>query len=441
MFKTHFFVKNINIYDTIILEDGDIVNYSCLPADNYVVINKTILNNEDRNTLMTLYQPIIGSIAINLYFTLWSNLDRNNIISTSYNHHYLMSNMRLKLEDIIEAREKLEAIGLICTYFKKGDINEYIYELYSPLEPSEFLNNPILSVTLYNHVGSKEYKKIKEMYKQLELNTKDYKNITLKFTDIFESINTDFIEENDIKKRNLVDIDVDIDLDLNGIFSLIPDEVLNKNSITNELKELIYKLAFIYNYKEEELSKIIRNSIGLKKIVNVDLLKENARKYYTFENKGKLPSIIYKNQPEYLRSPLSNVSSKNKMIYQYETLSPYEFLCMKNDTNKLSKQEVSLLELLLVTYDLKPGVVNVLIDYVLRINDNKLIKNFISTIASQWKKNKIMTVKDAMEQAKLDYKVKKKTVKKEPEWLDKEIKSEKATKEEIEEIERLMNQV
>ena len=417
------------------------MKYSVLPADSYIVINKTILNDQDRNILFQLYQPIIGSIAINLYFTLWSNLDRNNIISTSYTHHYLMSNMRLKLEDIIEAREKLEAIGLLCSYFKKGSINEYIYELYSPLSAYDFLNNPILSITLYNHVGEKEYNKIVELYKQIKFDLSKYENITLKFSDVFESINTDFIEQDDIKKKNSIDIDVNTNIDLNNILSLIPDEILNKN-ISNETKELIYKLYFIYNFNDEEMSRIIRNSIGLKQIINNDLLKENAKKYYSFENKGKLPSIIYKNQPEYLRSKISNVSLKSKLIYQYETLSPYEFLCMKNDNDKISKAETTILEMLLIDYNLKPGVVNVLIDYVLKINNNKLIKNFISTIASQWKKNKIETVTAAMEQATFDYKNKKiKTKEQIPNWVGKQNKSEQATKEEIEELEQLMKEM
>ncbi len=38
------------------------------PADTYIVINKTILNNEDRIILLKLYEPVIGAVAINLYF-------------------------------------------------------------------------------------------------------------------------------------------------------------------------------------------------------------------------------------------------------------------------------------------------------------------------------------------------------------------------------------
>ena len=116
-----------------------------LPADTYIVVNKTILNDQDRKLLSMLYQPIIGSVATNLYFSLWSNLDRNEIISTEYTHHYLMANMQLNLDEIIEARERLEGIGLLKVFFQEGNINRYIYELYSPVSSYEFFNNPILN--------------------------------------------------------------------------------------------------------------------------------------------------------------------------------------------------------------------------------------------------------------------------------------------------------
>ena len=44
--------------------------YNILPADTYVVINKSIINNEDRKILNMLYQPIIGPLPVMVYFSL-----------------------------------------------------------------------------------------------------------------------------------------------------------------------------------------------------------------------------------------------------------------------------------------------------------------------------------------------------------------------------------
>ena len=419
-----------------------------LPADTFVVVNKTVLNDQDRKILTMLYQPIIGSNSISLFFTLWSYLDKIELMSIECTHHHLMMSMRNRLEEIIEAREKLEAIGLIRTYIKKDNINNYIYELYSPLNPYEFLNNPILSVSLYNNVGKVEYEKLKEYFKIPRFNLRDYEDISCNFSDVFEVSNISSFENmtNDLKRVNINKLSLVSKIDLENVISLIPDEMLNIRSITRDTKDLIYKLSFIYNLDDEQMSELIRNSLSDKKTIDKNLLRENSRKFYQFENSGKLPSIIYRNQPEYLRKPVGDTSNRAKMIYQFETTSPYDFLVSKHSGSTPTKNEYKILEYLLIDMNLKPGVVNVLIDYVLKINNNKLVKNFIELIAEQWSRSKIETVEDAMNFAEKEYKktkgVKQPTrkVEKKPEWFNKEIEKEAASSSEIDEINKILSE-
>lgn len=423
-------------------------NVPILPADTYIVKNNTILNNENRNVLIKLYQPIIGSIAINLYLTLWSDLDSLNIISEENTHHNLMVKTRIKLEDLIIAREKLEGVGLVKTYLKEGNINNYIYELYSPLDPKTFLENPLLSVTLQNSVGKKEYKKIIKFFEIPRINLKEYTDITSSFSDTFTVDTSAIVSDNitNIRAINEVDITLASKIDLNSVLSLIPEEYLNIKTITKETKSLIYKLAFIYNLNEEELGELIRNSVNEKRMIDKDTLRKNCNNYYTFEHSDKMPSLVYKNQPEYLRKKDSDASKKSKMIYIFETTSPYDFLEGRNKGVKPSKTDLSLLETLLIDYELTPGVVNVLIDYVLKINDNKLTKNFCLAIANQWKRSNIKTVEEAMQICIKENKNKKqskpkKTIQKEekPEWYDKKIEEDTATEEDIKKLEAIMN--
>lgn len=409
-----------------------------LPADTYIVKNATILNNESRLVLIKLYQPIIGSVAISLYFTLWSNLDTSQVTSMEYTHHNLMAIMRIKLEDILEAREKLEAIGLLKTYVKKGNINDYIYELYSPLEPDEFMSNPILATTLASNIGNVEYEKTLNFFKVPTTHLDEYEDISASFGDTFEVTDAlDILDANDIRKVKQIDLVVDEKIDLNGLLGLIPNEILNHKSITKEIKSLIYKLAYIYNLDETELSELIRNSANEKKIIDKDLLRNNCHNYYTFEHQNTTPSLVYKKEPEYLRKKVSDNSKRSKLIYTFETTSPYDFLTGKNKGIRPSNSDLILIENLMVDYDLTPGVVNVLIDYVLRINDNKLTKNFVLTIANQWKRSNIKTVEEAMNICKKENKAKKKekvrVVKKEekPDWFDKNIEESTASVDDI----------
>lgn len=109
-----------------------------LPADTYNVINKTIMNDTDRLVLTMLYQPLIGNQALSLYFTFWSDLDCTNVMSIEFTHRHLMNMTGFKIEEIVDARRKLEAIGLLKTAVKTTDVTTYVYQLYAPLSPHEF---------------------------------------------------------------------------------------------------------------------------------------------------------------------------------------------------------------------------------------------------------------------------------------------------------------
>ena len=128
--------------------------------DTFTVVNRTTLNDSDTHILVTLYQPILGAVSINLYLSLWSYLDRIAILSDTFNHQILVNTMGITLTELLESREKLEALGLIRTYVKKADTNNYIYELSSPLSAYEFFSNPLLSTVLYTNVGSNEFKRL-----------------------------------------------------------------------------------------------------------------------------------------------------------------------------------------------------------------------------------------------------------------------------------------
>ena len=405
---------------------------SIMPLDTFTVINRTILNDNDRNLLIILYQPIIGSTSINLYFNLWSYLDKMEVISDTLDHKKLTTMMGITIKELQEARERLEGIGLIKTYLKEGEINNYVYELYSPLSSYEFFINPLLSTVLYTSVGAIEYKRIKEYFKVPTIELKEYTNISKRFSDVFKSTSLIDSDGKNIKKKNYIRLGIKIDIDVDEILMSIPDIMLNHTKVADSTKDLIVKLSYVYNFNEEATTNIIKNSINDKHNIDITLLKNNYKNYYQFEHSGKLPSIIYKTQPEHLKKEVTSNSKKDKAIYKFENTSPYAFICSKSKTEKPTKAELEILEYLLVDMDLKPGVVNVLIDYVLRINNNKLTKNFIVAIASQWKRSNIEKVEDAMRFAlqernsKVELKNKVSTTKKtkeevKPEWFDKEM--------------------
>lgn len=408
-----------------------------LPADTFIVVNRTILSENDRKIISMLYQPIIGSIATSLYYTLWADLDKAEILSSEYTHHHLMSSLRIKMEHIVIARKKLEAVGLVKTYVKKSDVNSFVYELFSPISASEFFNHPILNIVLYNNIGKKEYENLLKYFKVPRINLSSYEDITSSFDSVFDSAPGTVYDNlnEDLRVNKTGDIKIDKTFDFDLLISSVPSGVITNKTFSKEVKELINNLSFVYNLDEMEMKSSILSSIKENGLIDKVALRKNIKNYYKFSNENKLPKLVYKSQPEYLKSPVGSESKRAKMIYAFENTSPYNFLRGRSNGAKPSTRDLGILESLLNDFKLNPGVVNVLIDYVLKINNKKLTKNFLEAIASQWKRLNIETVEEAMRAAEKEYKKMKKlnempkgqSMGKEnlPEWFDQNINKEK----------------
>ncbi len=430
------------------------MNGKLLPADTYIVVNKTILSLEDRKKITMLYQPIIGHTAVSLYLTLIDDLEKREFMSSELTHHHLMSTMQLKLNDIVIAREKLEAIGLLKTYVKEENVNNFVYVLYSPLAVSDFFSHPVLSVVLYNNLGKKEFDKLISYFKVPKLNLKDYTDITASFSSIFSVSSGNTVIENDnIIKKNIGSIKMDEKVDFSLLISSIPKNLVNEKCFNDEVKNLINSLAFTYNIDDLNMQGLVRNNINEKGLIDKEGLIQAARDFYEFDNAGKLPTLIYSKQPGYLKSPQGDTSNRAKMIYIFENVTPYDYLRSKYKTGEPTLRELQIIEDLMVKQKMKPGVVNVLISYVLKVNNNKFTRSYVETIASQWCRMNIETVEDAMAAAEKEHKKlvsNNKTINKKdtkdtketkdnlPLWFDKNIEKQDISKEEQEELDKLL---
>ena len=426
-----------------------------LPADTYVVINKTVIDDGDRKLVSMLYQPIIGYSAVSLYFTLLDDLDKSEVMSGDLSHHHLMSLMQLKLDDIVMAREKLEACGLLKTYYKEGSVNQYVYLIYSPMSAHEFFNHPILNVVLYNNLGKQEYDRIVNYFKLPRINLKDYQDITSSFDEVFTSCRGNFFcVDEEIKKKEKNPLKISSNIDFDMLISSIPNSMVNDKCFSKENRELIDTLSFTYQLDTLAMQGLVRDSLNEKGMIDKSLLRKSCREYYQFEHQGELPTVIYRKQPEYLKKPLGDQSKWAKMVYTFENLTPYQFLKAKYKGAEPTDRDKRLIENLLLDQKLNPGVVNVLIAYVLKINHEQLKKSYVETIAGQWKRLNIETVEDAMKVCEKEHKKMKgllnknkskvtKEVKeaKLPAWFDKELDNAETTPEEEEELNKILKEL
>ena len=421
-----------------------------LPADEYRVINKSIITGQDKRILNMLYLPLVGSLPIMLYNTLYEDIERQSVISSNLEHAHLLSNLHISSNELEDARNMLEGIGLIKTYVKKDTVNHFIYELYSPVSAHEFFSHPIFNIILYNNVGKKEYERLTQCFKMVKINKDEYEEVTHSFSNVFKMVpNTSFdIYKDNIRKYNKLKLNIDSSFDMNFLIETMPSGI-DKKIFTKDLQELIMSLAYLYDIDAVKMQNIIKSCINEKGTLNRDEFRKVCRNHYQFDHNGVLPTIVYRCQPEYLRKPIGDNSNYAKMIYTFETTSPYDFLKSKHNGAEPVKRDILLLENLLIDYKLKPGVVNVLVDYVLKTNDNKLSRTLVETIAGQWTRKNIETAMDAMEIAKKNHKnIKKSNIgnkaineKKVPEWINNtDIKENVATSEEQKAMEDMLKE-
>ena len=202
------------------------------------------------------------------------------------------------------------------------------------------------------------------------------------------------------------------------------------------------------------MQEIIRNSLNEKGYMDKTILRKSCRDYYQFENGGNLPSLIYNKQPDFLKKPEGDNSKLAKMIYTFENITPYQLLKAKYKGAEPTDRDKRLVESLLIDQKLNPGVVNVLISYVLKTNNEQLKKSYVETIAGQWKRSNVETVEEAMKIAEKYHKrmkkemvkekdIKKKPVKEEqlPVWFETDQDITDTTDEEVEELDKILKEL
>ncbi len=423
-----------------------------LPADIYQVVNKSLLNESDKLVLSMLYMPIIGNKAVTLYNTLYHELKANGYISEELTHHHLMTNLGENLDSLKEARVKLEGIGLLKTYYMEGSVSSYVYELYSPVTAHEFFNHPIFNMVFYNNVGKEEYLRIKSYFKVPKIDLSGYTDITSPFDMTFasQSYNSFELENKDeIASKNKRGLEYESLFDFDAFISSMPSKIMNEKALTKSTKELITNLAFLYKLDPFTMADIAKVCLNEKGLIDKEELRTKTRRYYEFNNDGRLPSLMFKNQPDHLRSAKGDNSFIGKLINVFESTNPYDFLKSKYKGVKPTERDMKILEMLIVDLKLNPAVVNVLIDYVLKTQNNRLVKAYIETIAGEWKRKGIETAKEAMEIAEKTHK-KLNSVKEEkkvkekneitPDWFNKNIEKEEINSEEKEELENFLKE-
>ncbi|MBH0230113.1 replication initiation and membrane attachment family protein [Halobacillus yeomjeoni] len=383
-----------------------------LPVDGFRIDKMGDLTRNAHLSLTHLYQPVVGQLAISLYQLLVSEYEINEEGQVK-THHTLMSFLSVPLDKIYEARQKLEAIGLLRTYCYKEEDQpvEYLYKVFPPFSPEEFFMDSMLALLLHHELGEDKYHLLKERLIVGLAEDKTYEEVTASFDQVFHtalnhspSFNNKDEKRNPepLKSRGPVIQSGRVDFEwLNQALKqkMYPSEKI----LTGQNKHLISQLASLYNLTTLELEKAVTWAID----ENHHLIEHELKAACHDFMQEKPSSNNHKslNQREKVNddSSSSPQTKEDQFVSMLEQISPKELLEDLSGGNRASSQDLKMIRDVMTEQGLQPGVMNVLVHYVLLKTDMKLSKPYLEKIASHWTRKNVTTVRQAMNLAKAEH--------------------------------------
>ncbi len=368
-------------------------------SDLYRVEIHYPLDEVQNDVLYYLYQPIIGSSALQLYMMLVVEGKRMNRFLKPSSLSRLTSFLTMSLLDMEKAFQTLEGIGLLKTFVKHNqELTQYVYQLQSPLSLRAFFKNQILSSLLRESLSVEDYQNTIQYFKISVENLQDYEDITVRFQDAFTismpKKQGRILKLNDeLKEAIYQDIKVTYDMDL--LLKGLADYQVNKSRLSDDDMTFMIQLATVYSIDALTLAGMVKDAMESKGL-NQGLLKSNIKKYFEMDHASKLQEVYHKQPLQYLTHSENQSPLVLHMKY-LDSITPYELLRQKQGGKEPIFHDLKIVETLMVQLGLKPAVVNVLIEYVLGKNNNQLSKNYCETIGSTLSRNHIETAMDAYE--------------------------------------------
>ena len=383
-----------------------------LPVDTLQIEAFGLLHDYDRNVLTLLYQPLIGAGAYSLYMTMWSAHEQQDSLVTKMTHHHLILMMRWDTKKLLEERRKLEGIGLLKTFLKNGeDPRHFTYELQPPLTPDRFFNDGVLNIYLFNRLGRNRYQDLKKYFSVEKPDLSEYKDMTASFNEVYDSLHPSemtagYEEEDDVQEiasrnDNKGLVFTSSEFDFNVMKQHISDMIVTEKMFTDSVKKTIERLAFVYKIEPYEMGRIVEQAAIHHDELSDDLLRKEVSSWFALENRGKVPALQYRRQPAALQEfhTKEPVTEEEKAAQRYEQMTPYDILQRAAEGGKPSEADMKLVERIMDEQKLTPGVMNVLLDFIIETQDKKLSKNYVEKFASHWARARVKTVREAMDLA------------------------------------------
>lgn len=263
------------------------------PVQPFIVRHKGALSALQMQSLVQLYQPIIGMDAVNLYLLLFQQPVNEHKISTQKVHSSLFPYIAGSLGKIDEARLNLEAVGLIETYKQTTEGVIYptlLYDMQYPLLIKEFIDNPLLSNALINQLSEVGFFEIVRQWEIAPIEIAEYEEVTVSFETVFNPTQTDYqtlayeakqgYELQGHDQQPPIQTVVE-DFDYGKILRKLVEQQVNHQVLGPKLKQEVLAIRTVYHYDEALITQLLLASYEDKiPAINYQDLKIAAQKHH-----------------------------------------------------------------------------------------------------------------------------------------------------------------
>ncbi len=373
--------------------------------DILIVTKASLVADYDVFTLMNLYQPIIGHNAVSLYLSFLTEARNKKTVST-ITHGVFLNRVQMTIGGFVETRKLLEGIGLIKTFLKKGDdFNQYRYEIYSPKTPENFFKSSLYFGLLIKAIGETDAYKLKSIYSLENDPKKDQleQEITSSYNEVFnyDPQNPDGCYLKAVGNKDLMlgrkSSHVKSEFRYDVFFDTIKKNTqFSEMSFTKEEIKEVERKALLFGISEGDMAMIVIPCVDNKrnkgKRIDFELLSKKCQEIGEFTS-TKIKSRRVQNGP----ALISSESDLAKKVNEMEINSPLKYLQSKQNGVKVSPSDAMLINDIITQYQLPFAVINALVDYCLKMNDNILSRRYMEKVASSLVREGVNTALEAIE--------------------------------------------
>lgn len=338
--------------------------------DTYRAECRDGVSAEALSILTNLYQPLTGCESIALYLTLVSEASG---INGPEKLRKLLHLTGLQIDQFAAALSRLEEYGLLRTWCREsGDHVSYIYELIRVPSAQEFIGRSALISKYLSVMGKEETEAALARFGAVALSKAGYMDITRPVAEEGNVLKKAPVFTENAVQPSLIRGDAlwPLFTKFIGMTStlLFPAELRTPDHLN-----LICRLASVNGLSAETMREI------LSRCVDMNTMSLNTEKL-------KVMAARAKPQP---------VTSDDPYM-----LPPAAFLESKQQGTPVTGTDRSILQYLAADMHFPDEVINVMVEYVLKVSSNRLNRKFVESVAGEWARDGVRTREQAFAQTK-----------------------------------------